>query len=235
MATINRRIAASIEGDFVVFIIGARFNRWWKLPRYLWFLVHHVKDVAEVAADPKSGFLGWEPLSLTTNVQYWRSFEHLTAYSRNRDQTHYPYWVKFNKEIGSNGDIGIWHETFLVRAGEYECIYNNMPLRGLAKAAKHIDAQEPHAALWDDWGARMAATLRLPPIEPSTVTRRLSAHASHDKRRRVDQGQKGPDPSDIEAVASSTEQSCELSFAVDLRRWLATGRSRERRRHRPNP
>ena len=73
-------------------------------------------------------------------MQYWRSFEHLTAYSRNRDQTHYPYWVKFNKEIGSNGDIGIWHETFLVRAGEYECIYNNMPLRGLAKAATHIDA-----------------------------------------------------------------------------------------------
>src|SRR5262249_15544055 len=32
MATINRRIAASIEGDFVVFIIGARINRWWKLP-----------------------------------------------------------------------------------------------------------------------------------------------------------------------------------------------------------
>ena len=30
MATINRRIAASVEGDFVVFIIGARFNRWWK-------------------------------------------------------------------------------------------------------------------------------------------------------------------------------------------------------------
>jgi hypothetical protein len=38
--------------------------------------------------------------------------------------------------------------------------------------------QEPRAALWDDWGARMAATPRLPPIEPSTVTRRLSAHAS---------------------------------------------------------
>ena len=44
MATINRRIAASIEGDFVVFIIGARFNRWWKLPRYLWFLLHHAED-----------------------------------------------------------------------------------------------------------------------------------------------------------------------------------------------
>ncbi len=70
MATINRRITASIEGDFVVFIIGARFNRWWKLPRYLWFLSTMSKMLAEVAADPKSGFLGWEPLGLTTNVQY---------------------------------------------------------------------------------------------------------------------------------------------------------------------
>jgi hypothetical protein len=140
MSTVNRRIAASIEGDFVVFLIGARFNRWWKLPKYFWFFSTMPKMLAEVAADPQSGFLGWEPLGLMANVQYWRSFEHLTAYSRNRDLTHHPYWVKFNKEIGSNGDIGIWHETYLVRAGEYECIYNNMPLRGLAKAAKHLDA-----------------------------------------------------------------------------------------------
>ena len=140
MTTINRRIAASIEGDFVVFIIGARFNRWWTLPKYFWFLSTMPKMLAEVAARPESGFLGWEAMGLTANMQYWPSLEHLTAYSRDRDQTHYPYWVKFNKEIGSNGDIGIWHETFLVRAGEYECIYNNMPLRGLAKAAKHVDA-----------------------------------------------------------------------------------------------
>ncbi len=140
MATINRRIAASIEGDFVVFIIGARFNRWWKLPSYLWFFSTMPKMLAEVAADPRSGCLGWQSLGLTTNVQYWRSFEQLTAYARSRDQLHYPYWVKFNKTIGSNGDVGIWHETFLVRAGEYECIYNNMPLRGLAKASRHFDA-----------------------------------------------------------------------------------------------
>ncbi len=76
MPTINRRITASIEGDFVVFIIGARFNRWWKLPKYLWFFSTMPKMLAEVAAKPESGFLGWEPLGLTTNVQYWRSLDH---------------------------------------------------------------------------------------------------------------------------------------------------------------
>ena len=69
MATINRRIAASIEGDFVVFIIGARFNRWWTLPKYLWFLSTMPKMLADVAAEPEAA-LGWERLNLTTNVEY---------------------------------------------------------------------------------------------------------------------------------------------------------------------
>jgi hypothetical protein len=140
MPPLNRRIAAKVDGDFVVFIIGARFNRWWKVPKYAWFMTTMTKMLAELEASPASGFLGYERLGPTTNVQYWRSFEQLIAYARSRDQSHYPYWVKFNKEVGSNGDVGIWHETYLVRAGEYEAIYNNMPLRGLAKAAQYIDA-----------------------------------------------------------------------------------------------
>jgi hypothetical protein len=140
MPTLNRRVAAKIDGDFVVFIIGARLNRWWKLPKYLWFVSTMPKMLAELAGRPDTGFLGYQQLGMTVNVQYWRSFDQLTAYARARDATHFPYWVRFNKEIGSNGDIGIWHETFLVRAGQYEAIYSNMPLRGLAKVAQHEDA-----------------------------------------------------------------------------------------------
>ena len=39
----------------------------------------------------------------------------------------------------SRGDVGIWHETYLIRAGEYENIYSGMPLMGLAKAAQLAD------------------------------------------------------------------------------------------------
>src|SRR4051794_18275471 len=124
MDTINRRMTAKIEGDFVVFLIGARLNRWWRLPAHLWFMGTMPKLIKELEARPAPGFLGYEQLSLGTLVQYWRSVDQLIAYARNRDQTHYPYWVKFNKNIGSNGDIGIWHETYQVRAGEYEAIYN---------------------------------------------------------------------------------------------------------------
>ena len=40
----------------------------------------------------------------------------------------------------SNGDVGIWHETYKVREGEYECIYNNMPKYGLGKVGELIPA-----------------------------------------------------------------------------------------------
>jgi hypothetical protein len=72
-------------------------------------------------------------------VQYWRSFEHLEAYARSHDAQHWPAWVHFNKKIRvASGDVGIWHETYLVRAGEYEAIYGAMPRYGLAAAGQHV-------------------------------------------------------------------------------------------------
>jgi len=40
----------------------------------------------------------------------------------------------------NNTHVGIWHETYKVRAGEYECIYNNMPRFGLAKVGEMFPA-----------------------------------------------------------------------------------------------
>ena len=73
-------------------------------------------------------------------VQYWRSFEHLESYAKDRQGLHYPAWKEFNTKIKSNGDVGIWHETYKVEAGNYECIYNNMPKFGLGKVAGLIPA-----------------------------------------------------------------------------------------------
>ena len=53
---------------------------------------------------------------------------------------HYPAWKAFNMKVKSNGDVGIWHETYKVQAGEYECIYNNMPRYGLGKVGELIPA-----------------------------------------------------------------------------------------------
>ena len=41
-------------------------------------------------------------------------------------------WLEFNRRMRDcRGDVGIWHETYLVRAGEYEAIASGMPPQGL--------------------------------------------------------------------------------------------------------
>jgi hypothetical protein len=40
----------------------------------------------------------------------------------------------------SRGDVGIWHETYMVHAGEYEAIYSGMPRFGLATAGNILPA-----------------------------------------------------------------------------------------------
>jgi len=67
-------------------------------------------------------------------VQYWRSLEQLQAYARSSDREHLPAWAAFNRAVGMKGDVGIWHETYPVRPGDYETVYVNMPVFGLAKA-----------------------------------------------------------------------------------------------------
>ena len=136
---ISKRMTAEIEGDFVVFLIGMRVNKIWKIHKWLPVFFAMPKMLKEIATHPEIGCLGFRNSGISI-VQYWRSFEHLEAYARSRDAVHFPEWVKFNKSVGSNGDVGIWHETYKISAGNYECVYNNMPLFGLAKVSKAVEA-----------------------------------------------------------------------------------------------
>jgi hypothetical protein len=135
------RHSARIEGDFVVFLIGMRINRPWKVHRWLPVFAAMPRMLRELSRDPQSGFLGATQGLLTTGpvvVQYWRSFEDLERFARDPGAAHLPAWRAFNKLVRGSGDVGIWHETYRVRAGEYEAIYGNMPRVGLAKVAEHL-------------------------------------------------------------------------------------------------
>ena len=133
---IRERMTASIDGDFCVFLIGMRINKWWKIHKWFPVFMAMPPMILELHKHPELGFLGAQtiPSFPPVIVQYWCSFEALEAYAKMRDGKHLPAWGKFNRRIGQSGDVGIWHETYLVRAGEYETIYNNMPAFGLAKA-----------------------------------------------------------------------------------------------------
>ncbi len=156
MTTIDKRMAGKLDGDFVVFLIGMRINRWWKLHRWLRVALAMPRMIKELSAHPELGFLGAEQWFGRTTImlQYWRSSEALLAYARSRSAEHLPAWRAFNKLVGTNGDVGIWHETYPVHAGEYENVYVNMPQFGLAKAGAPIEA----AAHGAHAGGRPAAT-----------------------------------------------------------------------------
>lgn len=149
MAKVSRqRLTAQIEGDFVVFLIGMRVNRFWKPHKWLPVFMAMPKMLKELASDRESGLLGFQlrfGIRSPMVIQYWRSFEALERYARAADREHYPAWVRFNKAVSSNGDVGIWHETYLVKAGSYECMYNNMPAHGLGKASTLVTATERRA------------------------------------------------------------------------------------------
>jgi hypothetical protein len=137
-AVIPGRMMAAIDGDFVLFLIGVRLNRPWKIHKWFPVLRAMPKMLAELRAHPECGCLavgGTAGLS----IQYWRSFDHLEAYARSPQHVHWPAWTAFNRKVrSSSGDVGIWHETYLVRAGEYETVYGSMPRMGLALAGRHF-------------------------------------------------------------------------------------------------
>lgn len=139
----NGRYTAHIEGDFVVFLIGARVNSWRKILKLGWIGQANSAMYRVLESNPQYGYLGGEGFSRnffreSITVTYWRSYEHLEQFARNKEDPHLEAWRRFNKEIASDGSFGIWHETYLIKANQYECVYGNMPRFGLARVAEHL-------------------------------------------------------------------------------------------------
>ncbi len=160
MATVfPGRYTAVAEGGFVVFLIGMRLNRPWKVHRWWPVFMAMGPMLARLARDPSLGLLGYriQPgLRTVTVLQYWRSFADLERFARSPQGPHLAAWRRFNRTVGTSGDVGIWHETFQVAPGAYECIYVNMPRYGLAAATAHVPLARHQSAV-----ARMRATSQL--------------------------------------------------------------------------
>ena len=151
---IAKRMCAELDGDFVVFLIGMRINKPWKVWRWAPVARAMPRMLAELARQPDLGLLqarthfGFPVIMV---VQYWRSFDALEAYAKNSNAAHLPAWQAFNRAVGESGDVGIWHETYVIKAGQYENVYNNMPPFGLGAAG----------TLKDAIGARQSARRRI--------------------------------------------------------------------------
>lgn len=134
----RERLTARLDGEFAVFLIGMRINRPLLVHKWLPVLRAMPPMLAELDARPELGLLSHETWFSRTLllVQYWRSVEALLAYAKARDTRHLPAWRQFNRAVGTDGSVGIWHETYVVKAGCHESVYVNMPPFGLGRAGE---------------------------------------------------------------------------------------------------
>lgn len=139
----NGRYTARTDDPFVVFVIGMRINKLLAIGKWLPVFRAMPPMLRELHQHPEKGFLGGEFFLYGRGpalLQYWRSFEDLEKFARNPDDPHLPAWQHFNRTVGRDGTVGIFHETFIVERGAYEAVYANMPVFGLAKATEHVPA-----------------------------------------------------------------------------------------------
>ena len=145
---IEERVTADVDTEeFAVFLIGMRVNKPLKIHKWLPVARAMNRMIGELYAAENLGLRHVESWFGRTSimVQYWDSFDALEAYALAKSREHLPAWQAFNKAISSNGDVGIWHETYTVKPGQFECVYNNMPRFGLSRAYETVPATGQNA------------------------------------------------------------------------------------------
>lgn len=136
------RLTVAREEGFVLFLIGARINKWWMLPVVWGIAAAMGRMMRELATDPSLGLLSAEGYfgRTTLMVQYWRSFEDLQRYAHAKERKHLPTWRRWIQKW-AEGAVGIYHETYVVEPGTYECIYHHMPPFGLGRVGPLVPAE----------------------------------------------------------------------------------------------
>lgn len=152
------RYTVNVSEPFVIFLIGMRVNQFWAMKKW-WSVSSAMGPMLKVLKEnPEKGMLGAEsffrvwPLE-TCMVTYWRSFDDLIRFARSSDDPHLKPWQDFMKNIGGDGSVGIWHETYRVNPGDYESIYGNMPAFGLGKAFEPVPISEKTRKATERMGA----------------------------------------------------------------------------------
>lgn len=153
-AILNERLCAEPTGEITVFAIGMRINRFWKVWKWFPVFLEMPRMLREQDGDPEIGLLSTRFIMgfrIIGCLQHWRSPEDLHAYAHGSGRLHLKAWQRFNARIGTGGDVGIWHETYVVRSDRVESIFVNMPRYGLGIAGGIFPAK----------GDRASATKRL--------------------------------------------------------------------------
>lgn len=134
------RYTTENDRDLVVFLIGMRINRYFAIHKWLPVFAAMPPMIKELYTHKDElGFLSLESffgLKTTVMIQYWRSMEDLLAYAR--EEKHLTAWRDFNRKVGDNKAVGIYHESYQIKENNYESVYGNMPRHGLSRALSQV-------------------------------------------------------------------------------------------------
>ena len=151
------RVTVELKDEVVVFLIGMKINRWWRVWSWLPVALAMGRMMRELGQQPERGLLATRQAGPGLMVQYWRSFEALTSYARDSQAQHAPAWADFWRRVARSGDVGIWHETYRVRPEQIECVYHHMPRQGLARLGKVVPATGRRASARGRMGSPQAS------------------------------------------------------------------------------
>jgi hypothetical protein len=143
MTVVPGRHTADLDPDLhrglVLFHIGMRINRLRAVRAWVPTIVAMRRMLRELTARPELGLLDFSVFRSGRTflvVQYWRDFAALDAFARAADQPHLPAWRAYNRAARTSDAVGVFHETFTVGT-DWETVYVNMPVMGLARATRH--------------------------------------------------------------------------------------------------
>jgi hypothetical protein len=166
------RTTADAKGDVVVLLIGMRINRFRAVRLWLPVMLAMFRMLRDLEKEPERGLLGRVLLTASPRtyyvVQYWESKDKLYGYATAPDAFHHTAWARLNRleRTGKlRGQVGIWHEAYVVPEGSYEAVYGDMPAFGLAAAHGQIPLERRGRYAKD----RFAHRSQRAPVEEKTA------------------------------------------------------------------
>src|SRR4051812_29762037 len=132
------RVAEVDAEEVVLFLIGMRINRWRRGRSWWPVFTAMPRMLAELGRHPEDGLLDARPYwagRVFLVVQVWRSAEDLGRFAHTAERRHASAWARFNSSgTAASGDVGIFHETYVVPRDGVETRYGNMARLGLGAA-----------------------------------------------------------------------------------------------------
>ena len=130
------------EGANALFLLGLRVNSWRGVVPAGQVSMSMTRMLKHLSEHPEAGLLGFSNwLGRTTVlVSYWRSAADVQRFASDPQAPHLAAWRRYAQ--GAGPELGVWHELYTIRPGDYESVYANMPAFGLAAAGEHLPVSE---------------------------------------------------------------------------------------------